>query len=260
MAGESWRGIWVKVERAKEHVRDLEQRVDEFMSRKPFTAIVERESNGNHCVITAQATEQPPMWWGAIASDAITNLRAALDLTVSQLLLHNGATPGHETGFPLAESAAEFDAIRHDRLRGLDAPTTEAIVRLRPYRGANPPLWRLLLLDEASKSFGLLPIAAAMKSLIDVTSNLDFPNTPITISPGYPYKAVYPVETGTELARVSRAHAAAELRVNAQGAFFIALGEPEALRGEALLPTLRALTRATEVTIQPLIRPLISSN
>lgn len=258
MAADAWRGIWVKVERAKEHVRDLERRVDEFMSRKPFTAVVARAPNSNHCVITALATEQPPMWWGAIASDAVTNLRAALDLTVSQLILHNGGKPGHETGFPLADTPAEFEEIRSVRLRGVDPATSAAIDRLRPYRGASPQLWRLLLLDEASKRFGLLPIAAATKSLIDVTSNLDFPNTPITISPGYPYKAVYPVETGTELARVSRAHAAAELRVNAQGAFFIALGEPEAMRGEALLPTLRGLVRASESTIQPLIRPLIS--
>jgi hypothetical protein len=259
MAGsDAWRGIWLKIERAKDHVRDLDRRIAEFMLRKPYTATVDREKATGHHVISARVNEQPPLWWGTIAGDAVQNLRAALDLTIYQLVLASGSTPAASTSFPIAETADEYTSISETSLAGLSREMQELVHRARPYRQGNPVLWRLQLLDASVRQVGIQPVAAATKSLIDVFSNLDFPNTPIAISPGYPYKAVYPIENGTELARVARAHTPSQLNVNAQGAFYIAIGEPAVLRGEPLLGTLRTLVRVTENTVQPLVRPLIT--
>jgi hypothetical protein len=253
-----WRGIWLKVERAKDHVRELDRRVGEFMQRKPYTTAVNREQVTGHHVICALVNEQPPAWWGTIAGDAVQNLRSALDLTVYQLVLASGGTPSASTGFPIAETPDEYAEISAGRLAGLGVEVQELVHRLRPYRYGNPALWRLNRLDAAGRQVGIQPVAAATKSLIDVFSNLDFPNTPIPISPGYPYKAVFPIENGTELARVARAHTSSQLNVNAQGAFYIAFGEPAVIQGEPLLPTLRTLIRVTESAVQPLLRPLIA--
>lgn len=252
-----WRGIWLKIERAKDHVRDLDLKIDEFMRRKPYAAEVSREQATGHHVISALVSEQPPPWWGTIAGDAVQNLRSALDLTIYQLVLASGATPTASTGFPIAETAEEYADVSVPRLSGLNPEVQETVHRLRPYRKGNPVLWRLYRLDDAGRQVGIQPVAAATKSLIDVFSNLDFPNTPIPISPGYPYKAVFPIENGTELARVARAHTPSQLNVNAQGAFYIAFGQPSVVQGEPLLATLRTLVRVTENTIQPLLRPLL---
>ena len=255
---EVWRGIWLKVERAKDHVHDLDLRVAEFMRRKPYAVDVSREQVTGQHVISALVTEQPPLWWGVIAADAVQNLRSALDLTIYQLVLASGAKPRPGTGFPIAETAEEYQDLSPRALSGLSLEMQELVHRLRPYRNGNPALWRLQRLDDACRQVGIQPVTAVTKSLIDVFSNLDFPNTPITISPGYPYKAVYPIESGTELARVARAHTPSQLNVNAQGAFFVAFGQPQVIQGEPLLATLRALVRATESTVQPLLRPLIA--
>jgi hypothetical protein len=258
-ANEAWQGVWLKVERAKEHVRDLETRMIGFMRQKPYRAVLSQEMATGQHVISAQVEEQPPIWWGAIAGDAVQNLRSALDLLVYQLVLSNGREPTSETGFPVGLSPSAYAALSERRLTGVAGAVRSQIDALRPYRGGNPALWRLEELAIVDRRTGLIPASAARKAMLDVVSGLDFPNTPITISPGYPNKVVVPIENGTELARVSRAHGTAQLAVYDQGAFYVAFGELEAVRGAPLLPTLHSLVSATEATVQPFIRMLVGN-
>ena len=115
-------------------------------------------------------------------------------------------------------------------------------------------------IDRVDRQLALIPASGARKALLDVVSGLDFPNTPITISPGYPNRVVFPVENGTELARVSRSHGRAQLAVYDTGAFFVAFGEHEPVPGAPFLPTLRALVQTTEATVQPFVRMLVQSS
>ena len=261
MAGnEAWQGIWLKIERAREHVRDLETRMIAFMRQKPYRAVLSRETATGQHVISARVEEQPPIWWGAIAGDAVENLRFALDLLVCQLVLSNGAVPTTGTGFPIADSAATYLGLSERQLTGVAGPVRSQIDALRPYRGGNAGLWRLEQLAGVDRRTGLIPTSAARKAMLDVVSGLDFPNTPITISPGYPNKVVFPIENGTELARVARFHGTAQLAVYDQGAFYVAFGELEAVRGGPLLPTLNSLVNLTEATVQPFIRMLVADD
>jgi hypothetical protein len=260
MAGnEAWQGIWLKIERAREHVRDLETRMIAFLRQKPYKAVLSQETATGQHVISARVEEQPPIWWGAIAGDAVRNLRSALDLLVYQLVLTNGAFPTTETGFPIATSAADYLALSEQSLAGVAGPVRAQIDGLHPYRGGNAALWRLEQLAGVDRRSGLVPASAARKAMLDVVSGLDFPNTPITISPGYPNKVVFPIENGTELARVSRAHGTAQLAVYDQGAFYVSFGELDAVGGAPLLPTLNTLVNATDATVQPFIRLLVAS-
>ena len=204
-----WSGSWLDIERAREHVRDLERKITDFMVRQPYSAVVAQERATGHHVISARVDEQPPVSWSAIAADAVHNLRSALDLTARQLVLANGSRPTSETGFPIAESAADYEAVRLARLRGVSDAVVAQIGALRPYRRGNASLWRIHALDVAEGHVAFRPVVAVRKGLIDVTSSLDFPNTPILTSPGYPNRALFPIETGTELARVYRSHTTA---------------------------------------------------
>ena len=258
-ASEAWRGIWIKTERAKEHILDLQRRVDGFMRRRPYSIFIDRDPATGHHVIRAHVTEEPPIWWGAIAGDAVHNLRSALDLMISQLILANGALPDALSGFPIAGSAAEYEELRPLRLRGVAPEIAGRVDALRPYRGGNDLLWRMQQLDTQDQQLALRPVGAAAKAYIDVISGLDFPNTPLTISPGYPNRVVFPVESGTELARVFRKHLPSQLEVKDQGAFYIAFGEPQALAGAPLMPTLNTLVRVTENTLRPFVRLLLEA-
>src|SRR5438067_5129952 len=120
MAGnDAWEGVCLEIERVREHVRDLETRMVAFMRQKPCKAVLSRETTTGQHVISARVDEQPPIFWGAIAGDAVQNLRSALDLLVYQLVLSNGGAPTAATGFPIAEGGEAYPALSDRRLAGV---------------------------------------------------------------------------------------------------------------------------------------------
>lgn len=132
----------IKVERAKEHIRQLEGAVRAFLARTPYASIprVDREAGRVH--YHAKVNEQPPLMLGALAGDARHNLRSALDVLWRNVWYPNGGGLNDKRiEFPI------FDAIgglanRYPLAcqRGRNRRAVELVYEIKPYKGGNDSL------------------------------------------------------------------------------------------------------------------------
>ena len=104
--------IRLKVERAKQHLRDLEVERDRFMKADPYRIVHERDAETGHNVYRVYDLKTPPAQIGLIAGDVIHNLRSALDHLVYALVIANGNDPTGEKAiaFPVHDDAARYVA------------------------------------------------------------------------------------------------------------------------------------------------------
>ena len=75
----------VKIERAKEHIAQLEAAVEAFRETKPYTVIGEPEPETGKIVFRVKISADPPARIGAIVGDVIHNIRSALDVLICQM-------------------------------------------------------------------------------------------------------------------------------------------------------------------------------
>src|SRR5688572_1441682 len=83
-------GAYIKIERAKEHVQDLETEITAFLGREPYRIVRQDDANTGEQTYRVLVSEDGPLRWGAIIGDVIHNLRTALDHLACQLVLANG--------------------------------------------------------------------------------------------------------------------------------------------------------------------------
>lgn len=254
-------GIYVKVERAKKHVRDLEALVEEFFKSNPYEIVVQDELDTNDRVFRVKILHQPPLEWGAIVGDIVHNLRASLDLLVCELVRGEGNTVTDSTGFPVAKGVKEFESGLLRKVKGAPEKAICLIKRLKPYNGGNEPLFWLHRLDIADKHRVLITVGSAHENIIidfgaihrhlfaGTNFGLDLsgmPSMPVALNPA---DRQWPLKDGAEIFRVTAATRSSHQDENMQFTFGIAFGEGEVVQGEPLIPTLHQLIDFVEKVI-----------
>lgn len=254
-------GIYVKVERAKKHVRDLEALVEGFFESSPYEIVVQDQPDTGDRVFRVKILHQPPLEWGAIVGDVVHNLRATLDLLVCELVRGEGNTVTDTTGFPIAKGANEFKSGYLRKVQGAPKEAIRLIKRLKPYKGGNEPLFWLHRLDIADKHRVLITVGSAHENVIidfgamhrhlfagtDVGFDLsEIPSMPLALEPA---DTQWPLEDGTEIYRVTATARSSHQDENTQFTFGIAFGEGEVVQGEPLIPTLHHLIDFVEKVI-----------
>ncbi len=260
----SFDGVRVKVERAKEHIRDLEASVQEFRRIEPYKVVAYDEPDTGDLVFKVEVSAQPPLRWGAIAGDVIHNLRASLDVLVWQLVLVNERKPDRmRTGFPISESAHEFKSKGLRKVKGVPDEAVHLIKAAKPYKGGNDALWRLHHLDIRDKHRLLIPVGDGTYTnlILDFArifdNNPDVPpelipspdvSMPIALKPA---DRLYPLKDGAELFRVPVDGREMHMNMNPKFTFEIAFGEDEIIQGEPLIPALHELVQFVEGFVEP---------
>lgn len=149
--------IWVKIERAKHHLHDLEVVRAGFINGNPYRIEREYDPQTGYNVYRVFDIQTPPVEIGLIAGDVIHNLRSALDHLAYQLVYVNGAIYSKQTAFPIWDSALEYKAQRARRVKGMAQSAIDAIDAIEPYQGGKGAgLWVLHYLDIADKHHTLL--------------------------------------------------------------------------------------------------------
>lgn len=145
--------VRVKVERARKHLRDLEDLARRTRDDSLYIADAGAQANGFSQMPERLVHLVPriPFEAPAIAGDVVSNLRSALDQLAWQLALANGCEPCRETGFPIAKSLIDYETNKQVKVKGLSNNAVQAIDRLKPYRGGNESLWRIHDLDRINK-------------------------------------------------------------------------------------------------------------
>lgn len=264
-------GVYVKVNRAKEHVRDLETLVQRFLQTNPYTIVVQDEPDTGDRVFRVKVLRKPPLELAAIVGDAIHNLRAALDLLICELVRGEGEAVMDTTGFPVAKSAEAFKSGHLRKVKGAPKEAIDLIKRAKPYKGGNEPLWRLHRLDIADKHRILIAVGSVHENVIvdagamfrefkAATLGIDpseIPSMPVAINPA---DKQWPLKDGAEIYRIRTTVRESHEDEDVQFTIGVAFGEGEVVQGELLVPTVHQLVDFVEGFIEPFLPLLRNDN
>lgn len=98
---ERMRSILAKVERAEEHISDLNIECRRFLESNGYQTVAYDDPQTSDRVIKFRIVENPPEQISLILGDAIHNLRASLDHLACELVESNGGTITEQTSFPI---------------------------------------------------------------------------------------------------------------------------------------------------------------
>jgi len=230
----------VKVERAKEHVRNLESEIQAFWQRRPYEILTDDDPDPGNYIARVRAREQPPIRWGAVAGDAIHNLRSALDVLIHQLVTHaTGKHPRAKLAFPIYDTRHECEAAGFREIERASKTAVGIVKALKPYKLGNEPLWLIKHLDNVDKHRVLLVVGSAFTNVrINLAAafpdlwNL-LPGLWVGLKPQLDPE-LCPLQDGAILFRARRDH----MQMQPQFTFEIAFGEDETVRGKPIVPTL----------------------
>src|SRR5437763_15177075 len=103
-------GVRAKIERAKQHIRDLDARIDSFRESRSYITFADKQSEEGESRLHLTIKPRLPVEFGLIAGDAVHNLRSALDHTACQLGVAGGDT-SYRQAFSIFESRAKYETL-----------------------------------------------------------------------------------------------------------------------------------------------------
>ncbi|HEX6804339.1 MAG TPA: hypothetical protein VF133_11725 [Terriglobales bacterium] len=161
-----------KIERAKEHVRDLKVALDAFPENRNFLRR-KKNADGDEIVYVKFVPEVPGRI-PTIIGDILYNLRCALDYLAFGLVTSNPAcTSKKDIHFPFGESLNDYMASeRRGKIEKFCPKGVDRIDALQPYKGGNDLLWQLCRLNNIDKH--RLLISAAMRYKFRNATPLDY--------------------------------------------------------------------------------------
>jgi hypothetical protein len=253
--------VRAKIERAKEHVRDLESRIQSFRNTDPYGVRTEDDPNTGEKVKRIQVRSRIPDAFSLIIGDAVHNLRSALDHLACRLVEANGNGPSTQTAFPVYQTAAEYAAGSVRKVQGMSPAAVNLVEATQPYQAGYADLWALHHLDIIDKHNLLLVAAYSQGRVVIFIPIIDLLNSGLTLRHwgqvtgpiGRQPDGRFPVlEDGAEIGRVP----AGQPDVDFQPTFEVAFREPQIVEGKAVLPFLAQLSDLVE-SIVGLFTPLL---
>jgi len=215
--------IRAKTERAKQHLRSLEEQLVPYRD-KTRPVYWDRDQDGGIVAL-------PVLSFNILttAGDVVHNLRTALDHLAHQLVLVGtpDGNPARQIEFPILDSREEYEKRKASKTRGMRADAIEAIDELKPYKDGNRVLWRLRELDNIDKHRMILSVGEAC--LLDADWISDHPFLMKARDPHF-----IAVQDSPEV----------DLRSSEL------LGDPDIIDRKALHPTLREMVLCVEHIIE----------
>ena len=235
--------ICAKIHRAKHHLADLEIEANKFVDQYRNARFGNKdlhtgEVNGPY-EMRKVAVISPDML--LIAGDAIHNVRTALDHLIFHLALVG--TPGVDPGrvqFPIAKDACSYEACKATQVMGVDPLAVKFIDGIKPYHGGEEAFWRIHELDIIDKHRMILTVER------DVILEADWMPTG-----SYMLKTGDPHFSGLQMSDVEK-----DIHFRSSESF----GDPEILKRNALVPTIKELIYFADTKIRefrPYLQPKI---
>ena len=248
--------IQVKIERAKEHIINLNSAIRTFFDSTPYQVSTKRDPQTRKLIYYVSGIQPTPTCFATITGDVIQNLRSALDHLAQQLFLvgTNGVTPGRHVYFPIERNAAEYKSQLLRKVKGMRQDAIDALNAIEPYKGGKGHmLWVLQELNNIDKhrllvtvgsSFQSVNIGAHMRPMMQMNAaGIPFPKMDLYVRPA---DNLFPLKVGDELFIDA---VDAEVNKEMDFRFNIALSEPGVLEGAALLDTLQYFSDLVNNTV-----------
>jgi hypothetical protein len=149
----------LKIERAQEHTRTLNNKIIDYIKSKPFKVVIEQDDNSPSHLWTLRVRNEIPYQLSAIIGDIIHNLRTSLDLLASDLVsLANENTKN--VYFPFSNDAEGFEEMIKKRHLNRAGDEVVSLIRsFKAYKGGNSLLRAIHDLDITDKHKSLIPVA-----------------------------------------------------------------------------------------------------
>jgi hypothetical protein len=157
----------LKIGRAQHHIRDLDGQITRFFDEYPHEVVIEADVEPGYKIYKARLTHAIPISLALVASDAIANLRAALDHVGYSIALAMGIEKPKSYYFPFANTADSFatDKRVRDRCRKLPDQVVACFNSFQPYMDGNTFLWALNEMCNRDKHAVVTPICIANHSI-----------------------------------------------------------------------------------------------
>lgn len=174
-----------RVDRAKVHLDDLHDEINQFLRTEPYTTAREPDPDTGGFLFRLAVHRPVPDSIGLIFGDFVHNLRAALDNLVWEIATQNRG----KLNFPISRERPKPPAIFAPLLqRSIPPEAYEIIERLQPYHATDPsdPRHRLAVLNSLwnkDKHRTTTPVIAASHSGYSVVTG-DDPPPQFVLNPG----------------------------------------------------------------------------
>jgi hypothetical protein len=248
-----------KIERAKQHIGDLERAILDYRSTDPYRLRVEEDFKAREKVYLVHERSPIPEQLALIAGDAVHNLRSALDHLAWQLVEAGPGSPSKGTSFPIRDTAPKKEADFRAKIKGMKPGAESLIESLQPYKGGNGDLWTLHRLDIIDKHQLLLVAACAVGEVssppIDTQGDLSQVNFQLKIRTpfGKQPDGTFPImKDGTEFARSTGSTNVPENN-DLDLSFEIAFAEPQIVQGKPVLPFVHQLAQLVDGIVRQFV-------
>jgi hypothetical protein len=244
--------ILAKIERAKKHIRDLDEEVRAFLGPPhPYEVSTEFDAKVSKIVHYVSSLKPIDPIIPIIAGDAVQNLRTALDYLIVQLVDAHSGNVGEKrlrkTGFPMFESPEEMTPSKiKKKIGGVSPDAEKAILILKPYKGGNNDLWGLHELNRVEKHRLLITAIwhgpTHMGYSIDIETRTKAGAIIPDVLKDFTAWGRYPNPKALEVGKkIVWTDASPKGHENYKFLFNIALSEPEVFGGKPLVETLNGM-------------------
>lgn len=275
--GDTLVGIDRKIERAEGHIADLDSAISDFVHSDPYRVEIDddpKDPDRVRWILREQRTDpMPTVEFAVLIGDAVHNLRTVLDHLACGLVSEVSHAPiTRETMFPIfrvagPRTANDMKALVKSKVDGARKHLIDKLCTLEPYEGGHHQMiWALNYLDIVDKHRVLITAAGATRQLAmnmgplmraagaGATEELalfaqGIPDTWITVNAA---EVTFPLKDNTVLTSAPRD--SSEPYDQFKFPLYVALGEPEILKGEPVIPTLTQLASAVREVVD-LFRP-----
>jgi hypothetical protein len=254
--------IRLKIERAKQHILDLNLQLKAFLDSNPYVVQTQRNPETRQLIYYLARVRDVPPIISLVAGDIIQNLRSALDHLAYQLYMLG---PGGEAGgigsrtyFPIADDSAKYKIEAPRKIKGLRPDAIKTIDAIEPYKGGrtdkSDALWRLEKMNNIDKHRLLIAIGSQFHG-VDIGGDFEralqegMAKAPPEIAANFgaipkfalflnPADRMWPLKAGQQLFIDAPD---AKVDQNRQFRFQVAFGEPKILEGEPIIETLKQM-------------------
>jgi len=153
------------IERAREHIGEVDAEIKAFFDRKPYTRVIELDRETGLYAHKIRLTAKLPGRIKAVVKDVASNLRDVLDHAVYGSAVALSGTNLDNTGFPFARDAAGvIGELNSKRLSGNPPEIRALLASFEPHATGNQLLWGLNRIRVPNTHRILVPVGLATLS------------------------------------------------------------------------------------------------
>jgi len=227
-------GVRLKMERAKEHIRELDGMISRFAESHPYTISSKEHPvpQIRHTTVFVSQVSSIPREVSVVIGDVVHNLRSALDHLAWQLVEAGGGVPDVNTAFPISKGAKEYQSsVKRGATKGMSPAVQKLIAQSQRHVSGDDTLWHIHELDRLDKHRLLIAVAVALGSF---GVNIFAIRQTLWLHEG----DLRPLVNGQEIVNIPTDTWEREARDNFILGIDLAFGEPQIAYGKSVLATL----------------------